>query len=138
MAHQMTLEEAAARLPELIRQGQEIILLNGLEPVAKLTPLGDDAPSAHEIAALAMAGGAFDWLADEPDLYEDAPADAAIAVRERLRQWQQECGLPARLDGQAHTPIEALFAEWDAEDSHLAPEEAFAEQQIGADAHLLA
>ena len=76
MAHQMTLEEAAARLPELVRQGQEIILLNGLEPVAKLTPLGDDAPLAHEIAALAMAGGAFDWLAHEPDLYDDTCGEA--------------------------------------------------------------
>jgi hypothetical protein len=31
---------------------------------------GDDIAS-QEIAALAMAGGAFDWLADEPDLYDD-------------------------------------------------------------------
>ena len=25
----------------------------------------------REIAALAMAGGALDWLADEPDIYDD-------------------------------------------------------------------
>ncbi len=31
---------------------------------------GDDTPS-REIAALAAAGGAFDWLADEPDVYDD-------------------------------------------------------------------
>jgi hypothetical protein len=31
---------------------------------------GQDTPS-REIAALAAAGGAFDWLADEPDLYDD-------------------------------------------------------------------
>jgi hypothetical protein len=31
---------------------------------------GDDTPS-REIAALATAGGAFDWLAEEPDLYDD-------------------------------------------------------------------
>ncbi len=31
--------------------------------------LGD--PSADELAYLAMQGGAFDWLADEPDLYSD-------------------------------------------------------------------
>ena len=29
-------------------------------------------PSADELAYLAMQGGAFDWLADEPDLYSDA------------------------------------------------------------------
>jgi len=28
-------------------------------------------PSADELAYLAMEGGAFDWLADEPDLYSD-------------------------------------------------------------------
>jgi|SRR5947208_16422183 hypothetical protein len=30
-----------------------------------------EGPTAGEIAALATAGGAFDWLADEPDLYDD-------------------------------------------------------------------
>ena len=30
----------------------------------------DDA-SGQEIARLAAAGGAFDWLAEEPDLYDD-------------------------------------------------------------------
>jgi len=28
-------------------------------------------PSADELSYLAMRGGAFDWLADEPDLYTD-------------------------------------------------------------------
>ena len=28
-------------------------------------------PGADELACLAMQGGAFDWLADEPDLYGD-------------------------------------------------------------------
>ena len=32
--------------------------------------VADDA-SGHEIAPLAAAGGAFDWLAEEPDLYDD-------------------------------------------------------------------
>lgn len=30
------------------------------------------APDALPMATLAQAGGAFDWLADEPDLYGDA------------------------------------------------------------------
>jgi len=30
-----------------------------------------DDTSGQEIAALAAAGGAFDWLAEEPDLYDD-------------------------------------------------------------------
>lgn len=31
-----------------------------------------DGPDALLMAAMAQAGGAFDWLADEPDLYNDA------------------------------------------------------------------
>ena len=30
-----------------------------------------DEPSDGELAYLAMQGGAFDWLAEEPDLYSD-------------------------------------------------------------------
>ena len=32
--------------------------------------------SPLELAKLAMAGGAFDWLADEPDLYDDTCGEA--------------------------------------------------------------
>ncbi len=35
----------------------------------------DDVP-VSELAALAAAGGAFDWLADEPDLYDDSCGEA--------------------------------------------------------------
>ncbi len=76
MAYQVSLEEAAVRLLELVRTGQEVVLLNGSQPVARLTPLSDDAPSSEEIAALATAGGAFNWLADEPDLYDDTCGEA--------------------------------------------------------------
>jgi hypothetical protein len=31
--------------------------------------------AAHEIAALAASGGAFDWLADEPELYDDTSGE---------------------------------------------------------------
>jgi hypothetical protein len=46
------------------------------ELLAYSIPLGGgwarkDDIASQEIAALAMAGGAFDWLADEPDLYDD-------------------------------------------------------------------
>ena len=69
MASQVTLGEAAMRLPELVREGHEAVLSNGSQPVAGLTPLGGDVPNAGEPAA--VAGGAFDRLADEPDLYDD-------------------------------------------------------------------
>ena len=37
-----------------------------------LVEVVDSAPDALPMAAIAQAGGAFDWLADEPDLYTDA------------------------------------------------------------------
>lgn len=79
MAQQVTLEEAARRLPELVREargGQEIVFTEGQQPVAKLVPVGVAAPTSSEIASLAMAGGAFDWLTDEPDLYDDTCGEA--------------------------------------------------------------
>ena len=94
--------------------------------------VSDDIP-AHEIAALAMAGGAFDGLAHEPALYDDTHGEIVPQVHERLRQWQQEYGLPARPDGKQHTSVEELFAQWDAEDARLTPAEATAEQQIWED-----
>ena len=51
-------------------------MLDGLRPVAKLTSLAGDEVSSDDIARLAMAGGAFDWLADEPDLYDDTCGEA--------------------------------------------------------------
>lgn len=72
MAHQVTLEEAANTLPQLVREaqsGQEIIFAEGRRPVARLVPLAEDEVSSTEIARLAVAGGAFNWLAEEPDTY---------------------------------------------------------------------
>jgi len=132
MAHQVTLQEAAGQLSALVREaqaGREVVLLDGIRPVAKLTPLADGSVSSDDIAQLAMAGGAFDWLADEPDLYDDAP-DVVFEVRKRLQQWQQEYGLPPRPDGLTHTPVQELFATWAEEDARLTPEEVAAEQRI--------
>ena len=41
-------------------------LLSGGQPVI---PPPTETPTATELAALAEQGGAFDWLAEEPDLY---------------------------------------------------------------------
>lgn len=134
--HQVTLEEAAGHLPELIREahnGQEIVLLQDQQPVAKLVSLTDDV-SSGEIAALAMSGGAFDWLADEPELHDDTGGEPLTdRVPALLRQWQQEYGLPVRPDGQVHTSVQELFAQWEREDSSLTPEEADAEQRLWED-----
>lgn len=49
----------------LIKDYVEYLLAGG-EPLA---PPAGDAPTSAELAALAQHGGAFDWLADEPELY---------------------------------------------------------------------
>ena len=79
MTYQVTLEEAASHLPELIRQmrgGREIVFTEGRQPVARLVPVSEDSPHSSEVARLAMAGGAFDWLSEEPDLYDDTCGEA--------------------------------------------------------------
>jgi hypothetical protein len=57
--------EAGQVSVELVRRGiapdRRVHVLVEVDP-------GEDLP----MAALAEAGGAFDWLADEPDLYTDA------------------------------------------------------------------
>ncbi len=75
-----------ARLAGTARQQLEIqlspkeslVLANVLETALRMMStvmggpeldLGD--PSVDELAYLAMQGGAFDWLTDEPDLYSD-------------------------------------------------------------------
>jgi hypothetical protein len=49
-------------------------LLSGGQPVAFSAA---DAPSASDLAALAQHGGAFDWLADEPELYSAEDGEPA-------------------------------------------------------------
>jgi Ribbon-helix-helix protein, copG family len=49
----------------LIRDYVDYLLAGG-EP---LVPPPSEAPSSGELAALAERGRAFDWLADEPELY---------------------------------------------------------------------
>ncbi len=48
-------------------------LLGGGQPLAHSV---SEPPSALELAALAQHGGAFDWLADEPELYSDEDGEA--------------------------------------------------------------
>jgi hypothetical protein len=67
-----------------------------------------DEPS---ITAMNCAGGAFDWLAEEPDLYSDADlvADRHIFTLD-AKSWD---AFVAALDGppQRHPRLERLFCE---------------------------
>lgn len=53
-------------VPQAARQLME----EGLQHRVVGRAIVDDA-SGQEIATLAAAGGAFDWLGEEPDLYDD-------------------------------------------------------------------
>lgn len=53
-------------VPQTARQLLEAGLRQRVHGAANI----DDIPS-QDIASLAAAGGAFDWLAEEPDIYDD-------------------------------------------------------------------
>lgn len=62
-----------------------------------------------------------------------APTNSAAEkarVASLLRQWQQAEGLPTLGNGATHTPVAELFAQWEAEDANLTPEEIEAEQRF--------
>lgn len=64
--------EAVARqerrsLPQTVQQ----LLADGLKVRVGGMTVADDI-AGSELAALAAAGGAFDWLEDEPDQYDDS------------------------------------------------------------------
>jgi hypothetical protein len=67
--------EAVARqerrsLPQVLRQ----LLEDGLRLRADTRTTPDDT-AGREIVRLAAAGGAFDWLDEEPDLYDDGDGE---------------------------------------------------------------
>ena len=67
--HRITLDAEAGQVSaELARRG---IAANARVHVLVEVVDGQQ-PDALPMAAIAQAGGAFDWLADEPDLYTDA------------------------------------------------------------------
>ena len=64
----ITLDAEAGQLSaELARRG-----IAADARVHVLVEVMDGEADALPMAAIAQAGGAFDWLADEPDLYTDA------------------------------------------------------------------
>jgi hypothetical protein len=65
-----TLQTLAEQERRSVPQTALHLLENGLRQRARGQVIPDDTPS-QDIAALAAAGGAFDWLADEPDVYDD-------------------------------------------------------------------
>jgi hypothetical protein len=65
-----TLQALARQDRRSVPQTALHLLETGLRQRVRGQGSSDDTPS-REIAALAAAGGTFDWLADEPDLYDD-------------------------------------------------------------------
>ena len=64
------LEIVARQERRSVPQAARQLLEEGLRQHVGGRALADDT-SSQEIAALAAVGGAFDWLAEEPDLYDD-------------------------------------------------------------------
>ncbi len=64
------LEALARQERRSVPQTAQQLMEEGLRQRVGGRAIADDI-SGQEIAALAAAGGAFDWLAEEPDLYDD-------------------------------------------------------------------
>lgn len=79
---QITLQPTAYRtLERLAQEGQQSVAQVVQQLIeAQITHprqyICDDDIPADEIAKLVAAGGAFDWLADEPDLYDNTCGEA--------------------------------------------------------------
>ena len=69
-AFYQALETLARQERRSISQEARQLLEDGLRKRLGSRALEDDT-SGQEIAILATAGGAFDWLAEEPDVYDD-------------------------------------------------------------------
>src|SRR5262245_5380439 len=65
-----TLQTLAEQERRSVPQTALHLLEDGLRQRAGGQTIPDDT-SSQDIAVLAAAGGAFDWLADEPDVYDD-------------------------------------------------------------------
>ena len=63
------LETIARQERRSIPQAARLLLEEGLRQ--RLGGKSNDDTPSSDIAVMAMAGGAFDWLANEPDIYDD-------------------------------------------------------------------
>ncbi len=68
------LEALARQERRSVSQTARQLMEEGLQRRLGHGAMADDT-SSQEIAALAVAGGAFDWLAEEPDLYDDTSGE---------------------------------------------------------------
>jgi hypothetical protein len=64
------LESIARQERRSVPQAARQLLEEGLHQRIGGRAIMDD-PTSQEIATLAAVGGAFDWLVEEPDLYDD-------------------------------------------------------------------
>lgn len=69
------LETVALQERRSVPQAARQLMEEGLRHHAGGRLPADDT-AANEIAVLAGRGGAFDWLADEPDLYDDTAGES--------------------------------------------------------------
>lgn len=68
------LETFAKQERRSVSQAVRQLMEDGLRQRLERPVATDDTPG-QDIAALAQAGGAFDWLAQEPDLYDDTTGE---------------------------------------------------------------
>lgn len=72
---EITVEEAAARLPEIVREasaGEEIVLLQGAIPIARIVPIRGNKPRARRGSMKGTVLGISDDFDAIPAGFEDA------------------------------------------------------------------
>jgi len=68
-----TIETVARQERRTVGQMVRLLIEEGLKVHSSERRQEDT--SAHEIASLAVAGRAFEWLNDEPDIYDDSSGE---------------------------------------------------------------
>ena len=71
-----SVESVARQERRTVPQTARLLLEEGLQARSGHRYVPDDSQSSY-IAGLAMAGGSFEWLADEPELYNDDSGEPA-------------------------------------------------------------
>lgn len=95
----ISIEEAAARLPEIVRQagdGEEIVLLEGTVPVTKIVPISSAKPRARRESMKGMVVGIAEDFDRTPEGFDVERGRFIAAVDKGIQEMEAGLGQDAR------------------------------------------